>query len=41
MAVNNEHLLHLLQNEIQQLGAARTETLMSFRQVLKRPVPVR
>ena len=41
MAVNNEHLLHLLQNEIQQLGAARTEILMSFRQVLKRPVPVR
>ena len=41
MAVNNEHLLHLLQNEIQQLGAARTETLMSFRQVLKRPVTVR
>jgi Lrp/AsnC family transcriptional regulator for asnA, asnC and gidA len=41
MAINNEHLLHLLQNEIQQLGTARTETLMSFRQVLKRPVPVR
>ena len=41
MAINNEHLLHLLQNQIQQLGAARTETLMSFRQVLKRPVPVR
>ncbi len=41
MAINNDHLLHLLQNEIQQLGAARTETLMSFRQVLKRPVPVR
>ncbi|MDE5567307.1 MAG: Lrp/AsnC ligand binding domain-containing protein [Muribaculaceae bacterium] len=41
VAHNNEHLLHLLQNEIQQLGAARTETLMSFREVLKRPVPVR
>lgn len=41
VALNNEHLLHLLQNEIQQLGAARTETLMSFREVLKRPVPVR
>ena len=26
VAHNNEHLLHLLQNEIQQLGAARTET---------------
>lgn len=41
VAHNNEHLLHLLQNDIQQLGAARTETLMSFREVLKRPVPVR
>lgn len=41
VAHNNEHLLHLLQNEIQQLGASRTETLMSFREVLKRPVPVR
>ena len=41
VAHNNDHLLHLLQNDIQQLGAARTETLMSFREVLKRPVPVR
>ena len=41
VAHNNEHLLHLLQNEIQQLGASRTETLMSFRDVLKRPGPVR
>ncbi len=41
VALNNEHLLHLLQNDIQQLGAARTETLMSFCEVIKRPVPVR
>lgn len=41
VAHNNDHLLHLLQNEIQQLGASRTETLMSFREVLKRPVPVK
>lgn len=41
VALNNEHLLHLLQNEIQQLGTSRTETLLSFRQVLKRPIPVR
>lgn len=41
VAHNNEHLLHLLQDEIQTLGAARTETLLSFRQVLKRPIPVR
>ncbi len=41
VALNNEHLLHLLQNEIQQLGTSRTETLLSFREVLKRPIPVR
>ncbi len=34
-ARNNEHLLHLLQ-KIQALGLARTETLISFRQVFKR-----
>jgi len=40
IARNNEHLLHLLQNEIQPLGMARTETLMSFKEVFDRPVPV-
>lgn len=34
-ARNNEHLLHLLQ-KIQALGLARTETLISFRQVFNR-----
>lgn len=41
VANNNEHLLHLLQDQIQPLGMARTETLMSFREVFKRPLPVR
>lgn len=41
VASNNEHLLHLLQDVIQPLGMARTETMMSFRQVFKRPLPVR
>lgn len=41
VAQNNDHLLHLLQNEIQPLGMARTETLMSFREVFNRPMPVR
>lgn len=36
---DNEHLLHLLQN-IQQLGWARTETLITFRQMFRRPLPV-
>lgn len=39
-ARNNDHLLHLLQNEIQALGFARTETLISFQEVFKRQVPV-
>lgn len=41
VAQNNEHLLHLLQNQIQPLGMSRTETLMSFKEVFSRPVPVR
>lgn len=39
-ARNNDHLLDILQNQIQALGIARTETLISFKQVFKRPVPV-
>ena len=38
-ARNNDHLLHLLQ-EIQELGWARTETLICFKQVFKRQLPV-
>lgn len=39
-AHNNDHLLEILQNQIQALGVARTETLISFKQVFKRPVPI-
>ena len=39
-ARNNDHLLHILQNQIQALGLARTETLISFKQVFKRPMPI-
>ena len=39
-ARNNDHLLHLLQNQIQALGLARTETLISFKEVFKRQVPI-
>lgn len=41
VAINNEHLFHILQKEIPNLGTSRTETLLSFRQVIKRPIPVR
>jgi len=39
-ARNNDHLLHLLQNQIQALGLARTETLISFKQIFRRQIPV-
>ena len=32
--------IHLLQNQIQALGLARTETLISFKEVFKRQVPI-
>lgn len=41
VANNNDHLLYLLQEVIQPMGMSRTETLMSFREVFKRPLPVR
>lgn len=39
-ARNNDHLLHLLQHELQALGLARTETLLSFKEAFKRPIPI-
>lgn len=39
-ARNNDHLLHLLQHDVQALGMARTETLISFKEVFSRPIPV-
>ena len=40
MAINNEHLLHLIHEKIQPLGILRTETLVSFREVFSRALPV-
>ena len=39
-ARNNDHLLDILQNQIQAHCATRTETLISFKQVFKRPMPI-
>lgn len=39
-ARNNDHLLHILQDQIQGLGLARTEPLISFKEVFKRQMPV-
>lgn len=38
-AHNNNHLLQILQN-LQTLGLARTETLISFKEIFKRQIPI-
>ncbi len=39
-ARNNVHLLELIHGRLQALGAGRTETLISFREEFRRPVPI-
>lgn len=39
-ARNNDHLLHLIHTRLQKLGLARTESLISFKEVFKRQVPI-
>jgi Lrp/AsnC family transcriptional regulator for asnA, asnC and gidA len=39
-ARDNEHLLHLIHERLQPLGLLRTETLVSFREVFSRALPV-
>ena len=39
-ARDNEHLLHLIHEKLQPLGLLRTETLVSFREVFSRALPV-
>lgn len=39
-AHNNDHLLHLIHTKLQKLGLARTESLISFKEVFKRQVPI-
>ncbi len=39
-AKNNKDLLNVIHTKIQNLGLARTETLISFKEVFKRPVPI-
>lgn len=40
-ARNNGHLLELIRGQIQELGGGRTETLISFKQILDRPIPIK
>jgi Lrp/AsnC family transcriptional regulator for asnA, asnC and gidA len=39
-AKNNYHLLNIIHDRLQPLGVARTETLISFHEALKRQIPV-
>lgn len=39
-AKNNNHLLRIIQTKIQTLGLARTETLISFKEVFRRQIPI-
>lgn len=39
-ARNNDHLLQIIQGPLQSVGAGRTETLISFKEKFKRPLPI-
>lgn len=39
-ARDNEHLLHLIHDKLQPMGMLRTETIVSFREVFSRALPV-
>ncbi|MDH6312617.1 Lrp/AsnC family transcriptional regulator for asnA, asnC and gidA [Parabacteroides sp. PFB2-10] len=39
-AKNNQHLLHIIHQKLQPLGLARTESLISFKEAFKRPIPI-
>lgn len=39
-AKDNKHLYDLVQNHIRTLRVASTETMMSFDQILRRPIPI-
>lgn len=39
-ARNNDHLLHLIHGPLLDLGLSRTETLISFKEVFNRPLPI-
>ena len=39
-ARNNHHLLSIIHDKLQPLGLARTETLVSFHEAIKRQMPI-
>lgn len=40
VARNNDHLLQIIQKHFQKLDATRTETIISFKEVFKRQIPI-
>ena len=40
VAKNNDHLLQIIQKHFQKLDATRTETIISFKEVFKRQIPI-
>lgn len=40
-ARNNDHLLNILQTKLLPLGLARTESLISFKEIFNRPIPIK
>ena len=41
VARNNDHLLEIIQRHFQKLDATRTETIISFKEVFKRQLPIK
>ncbi len=39
-AHNNDHLLNIIHNKFLQLGLGRTETLITFKEIFKRQIPI-
>lgn len=39
-AKNNDHLLQIIHKKLQNLGSTRTETLISFKEVFNRQIPI-
>ena len=39
-ARNNHHLLNIIHDKLQPLGLARSETIISFREAIKRQMPI-
>ena len=39
-AKNNHHLLTIIHDKLQPLGLARSETIISFREAIKRQIPI-